>query len=100
MSRVGEDDTEAEHGEGLESEEEEAYFAATQIIEYKWPPDNPEAETYMLQEQIIDYLEVRGFSRKYPGTCVCLFALLTFLNADALDTATTCRPLSSSIGSG
>ena len=49
-----------------ESEDPRLSFS-TNIFEYKWPLGNPESPTYILQEQIAEYLEIRGFSRKYPG---------------------------------
>ena len=49
-----------------ESEDPRLSFS-TNIFEYKWPLGNPESPTYILQEQIAEYLEIRGFSRRYPG---------------------------------
>ena len=37
-----------------------------QLYEYKWPLEG-HADTYMLQEQISEYLGVLSFKRKYPG---------------------------------
>ncbi|XP_060618498.2 uncharacterized protein [Anolis sagrei] len=42
-----------------------SYFAAENLIEYKWPPDEM-GVYYMLQEQVSEYLGVISFKRKYP----------------------------------
>lgn len=52
------------------SDEDTGYHTANLLFEYRWPPHDAYAETYMLQEQVVEYLEIRGFSRKYPGVCV------------------------------
>ena len=36
------------------------------IIEYRWPNEDPFAESYLLQEQIAEYLGVRAFQRRFP----------------------------------
>ena len=36
------------------------------IIEYRWPNDDPFADSYLLQEQIAEYLGVRAFQRRFP----------------------------------
>lgn len=41
------------------------------LAEYEWPPrvgccPNKERDTYMIQEQIAEYLGVKSFKRKYP----------------------------------
>lgn len=52
------------------SEDDTGYHSANLLFEYRWPAHDPYSETYMLQEQVVEYLEIRGFSRKYPGECV------------------------------
>ena len=52
------------------SEEDTGYHSANLLFEYQWPPHDTFSETFMLQEQVVEYLEVRGFSRKYPGKSV------------------------------
>ncbi|KAI6659577.1 PHD finger protein 10-like [Oopsacas minuta] len=37
------------------------------IIEYRWPNEDPFAESYLLQEQIAEYLGVRAFQRRFPS---------------------------------
>jgi hypothetical protein len=39
---------------------------SSHIFEYRWPLDDRDSPTYILQEQIAEYLEIRGFSRRYP----------------------------------
>jgi len=41
-------------------------LTASNIFEYKWPQE-PDADFYMLQEQISLFLDVKSFKRKYPG---------------------------------
>ena len=36
------------------------------IIEYRWPNEDPFAESYLLQEQVAEYLGVRAFQRRFP----------------------------------
>ena len=48
-------------------------MSASNIFVYKWPPvdeakENGQVpETYVLQEQISEYLDIKSFKRKYPG---------------------------------
>lgn len=55
-----------------EKQEEREYFPATRLFEYQWPLGEEPAEHYMLQEQVAEYLDIRGIQRKYPGACVCV----------------------------
>jgi hypothetical protein len=43
-------------------------FKIEQLAEYEWPQGANErhGETYMIQEQIAEYLGVKSFKRKYP----------------------------------
>uniref|UniRef100_A0A182MB75 PHD-type domain-containing protein n=1 Tax=Anopheles culicifacies TaxID=139723 RepID=A0A182MB75_9DIPT len=46
-----------------------AQFTVDLLAEYEWPPPSPGtrgADTYMIQEQIAEYLGVKSFKRKYP----------------------------------
>ena len=43
-------------------------FGADKLYEYQWPQEG-KGEWYMLQEQVSDFLGVKSFKRKYPGTC-------------------------------
>ena len=45
------------------------YFPATRLFEYRWPPEQEKAELYFLQEQVAEFLQIRGIQRKYPGMC-------------------------------
>ncbi|XP_031788762.1 uncharacterized protein LOC100116660 isoform X2 [Nasonia vitripennis] len=52
---------------------DEGPFTVEKIAEYEWPPKDDEArsaatraETFMIQEQISQYLGVKSFKRKYP----------------------------------
>ena len=68
-SRNGDDESEKQEGG--------EYFPATRLFEYQWPLGDASAEHYMLQEQVAEYLDIRGIQRKYPGMsecgmCVCL----------------------------
>lgn len=36
------------------------------LAEYEWPQQHPSRESYMIQEQIAEYLGVKSFKRKYP----------------------------------
>ncbi|KAH3852509.1 PHD finger protein 10-like isoform X2 [Dreissena polymorpha] len=49
-------DDASEHGHGL---------TASDIFEYAWPQE-PDADFYMLQEQISIFLDIKSFKRKYP----------------------------------
>lgn len=50
------------------------YFSitASKLFEYQWPTDGS-GEYYMLQEQVCEYLGVKSFKRKYPGTKIIEF---------------------------
>ena len=42
-------------------------IGAVALVEYPWPLDDPNADLWMVQEQVISFLEVKGnFKRKYP----------------------------------
>uniref|UniRef100_A0A182N4W4 PHD-type domain-containing protein n=1 Tax=Anopheles dirus TaxID=7168 RepID=A0A182N4W4_9DIPT len=46
-----------------------AQFTVELLAEYEWPPSSPGtrgADTFMIQEQIAEYLGVKSFKRKYP----------------------------------
>ncbi|XP_049300881.1 uncharacterized protein LOC125774746 isoform X1 [Anopheles funestus] len=46
-----------------------AKFTVDLLAEYEWPPPTPGtrgADTFMIQEQIAEYLGVKSFKRKYP----------------------------------
>ena len=43
------------------------YFPAGRLFEYQWPVGDDTAEHYMLQEQVAEFLDIRGIQRKYPG---------------------------------
>ncbi|XP_058055887.1 mucin-19 [Anopheles bellator] len=46
-----------------------AQFTVDLLAEYEWPPPSPGTrgtDTFMLQEQIAEYLGVKSFKRKYP----------------------------------
>ena len=51
---------------------DEGPFTVDKIAEYEWPLDKKEerpagrGETFMIQEQISQYLGVKSFKRKYP----------------------------------
>lgn len=44
---------------------DEGPFTVDKIAEYEWPLDK-KGETFMIQEQISQYLGVKSFKRKYP----------------------------------
>ena len=44
---------------------DEGPFTVDKIAEYEWPLDR-KGETFMVQEQISQYLGVKSFKRKYP----------------------------------
>jgi len=64
-------------GDGAAETEEEdssvlnSYFPASKLFEYCWPLSDPEAECFMLQEHVSEFLELRAFQRKYPGNFLC-----------------------------
>jgi len=37
------------------------------LLEYEWPPNQPQADYYFIQEQLADLLSVKSFKRKYPN---------------------------------
>jgi hypothetical protein len=37
------------------------------LVEYEWPPNQPQADYYFLQEQLADLLDIKSFKRKYPN---------------------------------
>jgi len=39
---------------------------AETLYEFQWPLDDPNADYYMLQEQLTEYLGLKSFRRKYP----------------------------------
>lgn len=42
-------------------------ITAAQLVEYAWPAEDTNAELWMVQEQVVSYLSVKGnFKRKYP----------------------------------
>lgn len=42
-------------------------ITAAQLVEYAWPSEDTNAELWMVQEQVINYLSIKGnFKRKYP----------------------------------
>lgn len=49
---------------------DEGPFSVEKIAEYEWPPFRNDRyiirESYMIQEQISQYLGVKSFKRKYP----------------------------------
>lgn len=52
---------------GSSSNQVTDYFPASKLFEYQWPLGDEGAEHYMLQEQVKDFLDIRGIQRKYPG---------------------------------
>ena len=57
----------------LEVAKEVEYFPASRLFEYRWPFGDDTAEMYFLQEQVAEFLGIRGIQRKYPGTCTCMY---------------------------
>ena len=43
------------------------YFPASRLFEYQWPLGSDGAEFFILQEQVKEFLDIRGIQRKYPG---------------------------------
>ena len=42
-------------------------ISAAQLVEYAWPSEDTNAELWMVQEQVISFLSIKGnFKRKYP----------------------------------
>ena len=42
-------------------------ITAAQLVEYAWPCEDTNAELWMVQEQVVNYLSIKGnFKRKYP----------------------------------
>ena len=42
-------------------------ITAAQLVEYAWPAEDTNAELWMVQEQVISYLSIKGnFKRKFP----------------------------------
>ena len=37
------------------------------LYEYQWPLFGSDKVWYMLQEQVAEYLDIRGMQRRYPG---------------------------------
>ena len=52
--------------EGVAGEDRD-YFPASRLFEYRWPVEQERAELYFLQEQVAEFLKIRGIQRKYPG---------------------------------
>lgn len=50
----------------VHQEPEGAVISADQLAEYSWGGGGP----YMLQEQVAQFLGIKSFKRKYPGTCI------------------------------
>ena len=67
-----------------------SYFPASKLFEYSWPLSDPDAEFYMLQEQVSEYLELRGgaFQRKYPGNLIIKIVVIP--RTKAIKIATPC----------
>ena len=43
-----------------------AEFTIDQLAEYEWPVTINTTETFMIQEQLAEYLGIKSFKRKYP----------------------------------
>ncbi|KAI6189660.1 PHD finger protein 10 [Aphelenchoides bicaudatus] len=41
--------------------------SVSDLIEYEWPPNQPQADFYFLQEQLSNLLSIKSFKRKYPN---------------------------------
>jgi hypothetical protein len=39
---------------------------AESLVEYQWPLNDRLAESFMIQEQVTQYLGIKSFKRKYP----------------------------------
>ena len=46
------------------------HLSADKLYIYQWPIDEPHADLHVLQEQICDYLSLKSFKRKYPGSFI------------------------------
>ena len=66
---VPSEEKEKEPSPPSEKKQEVVYFPASKLLEYEWPRGAEGAEHYMLQEQVAEFLDIRGIQRKYPGTC-------------------------------
>ena len=85
-SRNGDDESEKQEGG--------EYFPATRLFEYQWPLGDASAEHYMLQEQVAEYLDIRGIQRKYPGMsecgmCVCVGGVRAYVHMHVRKHVTT-----------
>ena len=58
---------EEEAGPPGEKRLREDYFPASRLFEYQWPLGPEGSEFYILQEQVKEFLDIRGIQRKYPG---------------------------------
>ena len=62
------EDTISDLGQPNKKYQKVDYFPASRLFEYQWPLSNSEGiDFYILQEQVIDFLDIRGIQRKYPG---------------------------------
>lgn len=41
--------------------------SVSDLVEYEWPPNQPQADYYFLQEQLANLLSIKSFKRKYPN---------------------------------
>ena len=48
------------------------YFPASKLFEYQWPLGVEGADFYILQEHVVEFLDIRGLQRKYPGGLMLL----------------------------
>lgn len=39
----------------------------TDLLEYEWPPNQPQNDFYFIQEQLAELLSIKSFKRKYPN---------------------------------
>lgn len=37
-----------------------------ELLEYEWPPNQPQSDYYFIQEQLANLLSIKSFKRKYP----------------------------------
>lgn len=54
-------------GRILASDTNDVLTSVSNLLEYEWPPNKPQADFYFLQEQLSDLLSVKSFKRKYPN---------------------------------